>query len=662
MAKTEGQSARARFLNGKWETLPTWQLAAMVPYYVVYFAGRELIRNRGTILTASLAFVTALSIVPLLSVAVSVLAAFNVLEKDGSNLEPYIQRLFPASASEIAAYLEQFATTSATELAGIGVLAFLVIGLFLFVAIERVFNIIWQSDRERSWLQKSFAFVVLMTFGPVLISASFAISSRAQFNLSQFGVDLSILERLLPFLLGFVLFTAMNHFLPTARVHWGSSLLAGAFSAFAFELGKWGFNLYVMEIILVPYSQVYGTLGLFPLFLVWLYVTWVIVLVGAELAYCSQNLRTLATIESAQQRSPSKARDQTFNPLIALELYAPIARAFKSGEGRVSEKDLLATTGYSEAVIRAVIAQLEAIGALDVVEDDAGDRRFLPAKQLDDIQLLPLVDTFFDFEQKPNSLAMAKLLQGYRAVTLEVLRAETALSLIPQDDQLGQKYSQMKPWDPLPRSTLAESSSSSWEERPAPEVRSEPSVDKATTPQPGLAHAKTAAAPRVESTPKAESAPKVSYETTRPVSKESPGAHNVTSRPSQTKRSGESTDGIRIHTQDILVEEIEEVESELGLPAAKPQADLPAAKSKADLPAAKSSGGLALPKKKKKEASIEIDIAGMWDDFEVDNYEEILAQASESELRRTEELESGDISELGNEKSFPPPMPKNSKK
>mgnify|MGYP006195633209 CR=1 FL=1 len=457
MVRQEG--ARARFTSGQWERLRSWELFALVPFYVPLYAGRELLRHRGTILASTLAFVTALSLVPLLSVGASVLAGLNLLDREGGALQPYLQRLFPASASDIAEQLDAFAANGAADVAGVGSIAFLIIGVFLFVAIERVFNTLWSSERERPWLQKSFAFVTLMTFGPALALASFTISARSHFRASQFAIDPTVLDLVLPLALGLVLFTAMNHFLPTGRVRWWASLLAGSLTAASFELVKWGFNLYISEIVLVPYSQAYGTLGLFPLFLVWLYLTWVVVLAGAALAYVSQHLRTLVTIEAAQQRSQGRDRDHVFNPLVALELYAPIARAFKTGEGRISEKDLLKRTGYSEAVVRSVVAQLAAIGALDVVEDDAGERRLLPAKQLDDIKLLPIVDSFFDFEQPANSLPMAKLLQGYRAVTLEVLRSEDALSLIAQDDELGQRYAQMKPWDPLPASTLSRTSS-----------------------------------------------------------------------------------------------------------------------------------------------------------------------------------------------------------
>lgn len=657
MAKAKSQSARSLFLSGSWEKLRTWELAPWIPIYVLYYSIKGLIQKQVTILTASLAFVTALSVVPLLSVAVSVLAAYGDFDQRESPLEMYIQQLFPSAASEIANYLKEFATTSAAEVAGIGAIAFFVIGFFLFMAIERAFNVIWTSERQRPWLQKGMAFITLMTFGPVLLSLSFGWSSVAQIQLAQFGVDTQVIDRLLPFLVAFLFFTAMNHFLPTAKVRWWSSLLAGAFTATVFEFGKWGFNLYVTEVILVPYNQVYGAFGLFPLFLIWLYVIWIIVLFGASLAYTSQNLRTIVSVESASERAGGRHKENVFSPLIGLELYAPIARAFKSGDGRVSETDLVTSTGYPETVVRGVVTRLATVGALDVVEDEAGERRLLPSKQLDDIQLLPIVDNFFDFETAPNSLPMARLLEGYRAVTLEVLRAESALALIPQDSELSKKYADAQPWDPIPPSSLGQPSSSAWQEPPAdadplesPPVVDElsqdedkPTLDAQSRNRP-LNRARGLSERARQLAKGSDSIPEMEKETTRPV-----GQDEEILEPEE----------IRIHTQDILVEA-----SDLG--DEPDDGDLTGSEVlPTDLGRSGASGaaedsrlGGGPKKKKKKESSIEIDIKGMWDDFEVDNYDEILAAASD-ELRRTEELSIDDVeeAELGAEKSVPPPMP-----
>ncbi len=622
------QGARALFLSGRWDEMPQWQLAPMIVYYVLLFAGRELIRIRGTVLTASLAFLTALAAVPLGATAVALFAALNF---PIAEIEPFVQRVFPANAADLAAYLEGFAASNAAGVAGAAALGFFGVGIFVFVAVESTFNLVWNAERSRSWFQKAVAYLILTTTGALTATASVILSGRAHFLHTQFGEPKSTGSLVLALLIGLCFFVAVNHFLPTARVRWWASLLAGLFTAVGLEIGKLGLNLYASEVVLVPYSQFYGALGFFPLVLVWLYCSWIVILVGAELAYVAQNLRTLAFIQSAKERRPGLASEHVFTPLIGLELYTPVARAFKGGKGRIAEKDLLPLTGYPESVIRSVVNQLEELGAVDVVEDEAGERGLLPAKQLDDIKLLPLVDGFFDFELQPNSQPMSKLMRGYRAVTLEVLRGLNALSLIPADDELGNKYASMSAFDPLPESSLSEASSSAWREAkesppkaaaPPPDddpLESPPSTEKPTLPAPGSAPRRVDRDPEPAPSRTVAGRP-VAAAATRPR----PDADSDVDEEIPQAVAEESADGIRIHTQDILLEE---------------EGDAAGALPKAE-------------SKRKKQTSIEIDVAGMWDDFEVDHYDEIL-QATEEAMS-----EASEPRELGNERSVPPPVPK----
>ncbi len=647
---TERKGVKAMFFDGDWSKLRGWEFGPLAFFYVIWFSIRGLVANRGTVLTASLAFATALSVVPLLSVALWVLLTLGGID-DGTSLEPYIQQLFPAAASGIVAYLSEFARTSASEVAGIGALTFYVIAFFLFVSIERAFNIIWASHRKRPVAQQIGAFMLIMTFGPVFLSLSFGLSAYATIRLEQFNVNFGVVLALVPVLLAFAVFTAMNHFLPTARVRVGYSVMAGLFTAGAFELGKYGFNLYVTELVLVPYNQVYGALGLFPLFLVWLYVIWLIVLFGAELAYTSQNLQTLVRVENAARRGPGRVGEYVFNPTIGLELYAPIARAFKSGDGRLSDVELVAITGYPEVVVRTVVDELARIGALEVVEEDEGERRLLPAKQLEDIELWPMLEAFFDFRDSSDAQPVRDLIRQYRTISLDVLASASAMAFIAPEDRSAPTPARAAA--PAPRNPTPLPA------RPAEPLAGAPRVDADLFDSPPEIFT-DAQGPTLDAKPLQKA--RAIADRAKNLSSERAGAAKVIVEPAVPEFTAvsprpmaavdavdeptaveASDDGIRIHTQDILVED-EAVVTPTMTPGSAAQMLKRAMKS------SKGKG------KKKKEPSIEIDIAGMWDDFEVDNYDEVLAQAS-GEMRRTDEL-PGD---LGNEKSSPPPMPSKKK-
>jgi membrane protein len=651
------------FFDGEWDKLRWWEFGPFVFWYVIAFSVRDLVKHRGSVLTASLAFSTALAVVPLLSVALWALLTFGG-SADGASLEPYVQQLFPAAASGIVAYLTQFASTSANEVAGLGAVTFYAIAFFLFVSVERAFNIIWNSHRKRPIAQKIGAFLLIMSIGPLALSLSFALSTYAAIRLEQFHDDPHFLLRLAPFLLAFGAFTAMNHWLPTTRVQALASALAGAFTAVAFELAKYGFNVYVTELVLVPYNQVYGALGLFPLFLIWLYVIWIIVLFGAELAYTSQNLATLVRVARASEIGPGRAGEHVFRPTIGLELYAPIARGFKSGKGRLTDRELVALTGYPEPVVRSAIEELARTGSLEIVEEDEGDRRLLPAKQLEDIDLWPMLEAFFNFEPTSRSKTIDQLLSRYEDVSREVLEGESALAFVPETS--GSRRSARRSSNPKTRPEPGRRSPT-----PAPRQRSEPSrpdpdpivpladaeplVDADVFESPPVDLSLDAQGPTLDAKPierardiakrARQLSPDSQVEDSQPRerTRAAPGPMALRTSPGQSDEipAEMSDDGIRIHTQDILIEEFD---AEPEQPSA---ADL--------LKAALNKKGRKKKKKKRKEPSIEIDIAGMWDDFDVNNYEDALAKAS-SELRETSELDAEEV-QLGDERSVPPPMP-----
>ncbi|GEM_PF-1687327 len=440
------------FKSGKWENLSKSEIGVWFPLFVVYHAIRNLFKDNITDLTASLAFASALAIVPLLSVVVSVLALVGLFDGNDAVLAPFLEQVLPSAASAIGVYLNGFATHSAASTVGVGAMAFLGIGIFLFHRIERTFNTIWMSPRKWSFRNFLVAFPSLILLGPIFVGISFILTARVQLRLEQIGVDPSFLDVALPPTIAFVFFFLLNYFLPRPTVKWHAALIGGLFTTIAFEIAKYVFNFYITEGIFEPYNKLYGTLGLLPMFMIWLYTTWLIVLLGVELAYCTQNLRTLVTIQAAEKRDPLRKQDRIYNPFIGVELFAPIARAFKQGSGPLLERDLLEQTGYSAPVIRQVVESLVDVGALNAVLDDGGETKLIPAKQLDDIALLPMIERFFDADAQTNSKELSDLYAGLQHVNDRVLRGKTALSLV--GDEVGdRKTAQHKP---MPKNRLSE--------------------------------------------------------------------------------------------------------------------------------------------------------------------------------------------------------------
>lgn len=427
---SQKSSLWVRFRTGQWDDIPAWQFNLLTPFVSVLLAVREFFRDGAMVLSSSLAYTTAISIVPLLSVVMSALALFGVFDKSNESLVYYLEPVFPAVAASAATYLHSFAQTSATSVGGVSAVVFLVVAIFLFMDIERAFNAIWHARNDRPILRKILTFYFVVTFGPVLVVLSVGLTARAQLVVDRFGLETGAFTSFAPFLIAFALFTFMNQLLPNTRVHWSAAIVGGLFTAIAFEAAKYGFNVYIAQVILESYNTIYGALGLFPLFLIWVYICWIIVLLGAELAYSVQNLRTIVEVDAAKLRTPAKQKQNIYNPLVGLEVMAPIARNFKAGHGALREADLIRQTGYDEMFLREVISELEHIGAAKAVEVDKDERAVMPSKMLDDISLVPIAEHFFDFSE-PNSGPMRLLQAEFRRVTLEQLSGKTAMTLIP---------------------------------------------------------------------------------------------------------------------------------------------------------------------------------------------------------------------------------------
>ncbi len=425
-----------RFFGTRWEERGGIEQLFANAVALVYLTTREVLRDRAPMMAASLSFFTVLAIVPLLTVAASLMAAFGMLEEDGGTVFDTLHQLFPDVASGIASYLGEVATQSAQAVGGIGAITLLIIGLVLFNAIEETLTRIWDGAHDRSLVVKMLTFYAVISFGPVLIALSIVQTAGAQIYLSEIGLDISFFERLLPVVYALIAFSLLFKLVPNADVKWRAALIGGLYTAVAFELAKWGFNLYVNQMLFQTYDRVYGALALIPIGLIWVYVTWLVILIGAELAYAIQHLPSLMRREA--RRSSSQTSAETFvpvHPVIALELLKPIVSAFESGKGPVSKEALGTTSCLPDHVVQVVIAVLLEHGVIIAVDNDEGSRGFLPSRPAQTMELDSVVEHFWVGGEFGDRHSVAQLSVAYREATREFFKGRTAVELVDEKEQ-----------------------------------------------------------------------------------------------------------------------------------------------------------------------------------------------------------------------------------
>lgn len=251
------------------------------------FALQRLQEGRLPQVAGSLTFTTVLALVPILTVAFAIFTAFPLFNTFRTSLEAYfIQSLMPKGISNtILGYLTQFAT-KATRVSAISGVALMVTAIATMAMIDKSFNQIWQVKRSRPALQRLLVYWAIVTLGPLLVGVS--ISSTSYLFTATSGVVGAV-----PFLgaLFYTLtsiafttgaFTLLYLVVPNRSVEWRDAAWGGLFAAVAFEIAKRIFASFVIQF--PTYTIVYGALAAVPLFLVWIYVSWLIILIGAIIA------------------------------------------------------------------------------------------------------------------------------------------------------------------------------------------------------------------------------------------------------------------------------------------------------------------------------------------------------------------------------------------
>lgn len=269
------------------QTLQTWPWLDTLKTLRIRF--RE---DRLGVTASSLTFTTLISLVPLVAVSLAIFSAFPMFSAFQANVEKYfVQTLVPPTiAKPVLAGLTQFAT-KANRLGTVGLVVLVITAIALMLTIDRTLNAIWRVRTPRPIAQRVLLYWAALTLGPLLLGGSLTITSYA-LTASRDLFDtptVSILIATLVFLLLGLGMASLFHFVPNTTVQWRHALAGGFFVAIGFEVAKRLLGWYLRQ--MPSYSVVYGAFATVPIFLVWIYLGWVIVLLGAVIAAYAPSLQ-----------------------------------------------------------------------------------------------------------------------------------------------------------------------------------------------------------------------------------------------------------------------------------------------------------------------------------------------------------------------------------
>ncbi len=307
---------------------------------------------------SSLTFTTVLALVPLFTVGLAVFAAFPLFGKFQDTIQRWlVESLVPESISrQVLGYLTQFAR-KASRLGSVGLVAVLLSALALMVTIERTLGQIWRVEHPRPLQQRLILYWSAMTLGPLLLGASIAITSYVT-TASRGMVDvlpggLRWLLDSFEFVLLVLCISGLYFYVPNARVRWRHALTAGLMATAGIELAKNGLTSYLSG--MPTYSAIYGAFAAVPILLVWVYLAWLVVLLGAVVA------SSLPELSRTPLRHPSGAG---WGFRLALEVLSHLQAARASPGHGLGQTELAARMQVQPSQLDLVLRHL---GELDWV-------------------------------------------------------------------------------------------------------------------------------------------------------------------------------------------------------------------------------------------------------------------------------------------------------
>jgi membrane protein len=298
-----------------WRTL--WEFGLAV--------ARRFFEDRSTQTAGSLTYTSLLSLVPLLTVALALSTAFPVFDQAMDSLQEFVlENVLPdtGGASALAEQIDAF-TARAGRLTAIGIAGLALTGVLLMITIDESLNRIFRVRRRRPLVQRLLTYWAVITLGPVLIGGSLSITSYLV------GVSYGYMEiprtaqyplGMLPFVLTCGALALLYIVVPNRHVEWRHGLAGAVFAGLLFELAKRGFAVYISHF--PAYTLIYGTFATILIFLLWLYVSWMVVLIGATIAAMLPGFRNIG---AEVNRTPGRDLAE------ALEVLGVLARAQAEG-------------------------------------------------------------------------------------------------------------------------------------------------------------------------------------------------------------------------------------------------------------------------------------------------------------------------------------------
>ena len=399
------------------EPLPSWRASLLRLTRLLVTLGRDLLSGQLTLRAMSLVYTTLLAIVPLLALSFSVLKAFGVHNQIEPALHNFLAPL-GSQGEEIIEHIIQFvARVHVGVLGSVGFALLLYTAVSLMQKIEESFNFIWHIAESRGIGERFSRYLSVLLVGPILVFSALGMTAavtsldpiQGMLAVEPLGHAAYAAGRLLPYALVIGAFTFIYVFVPNTRVRISPALAGGIVGGLLWQSGGWAFAAFVAAS--TRYSAIYSGFAILVLFMIWLYLSWLILLFGAAVAFYRQHPEYVLP-QSGEPRLSNRMRER-----LALAVMSLIAQHHRDGGSPWTLPQLTQRLGVPGHAVRVVLAALR---QSDILAQTGGDPpAYLPARDLARLSVSSLLqavrsageDRYLNPASLPVSPAVEQVLQ-----------------------------------------------------------------------------------------------------------------------------------------------------------------------------------------------------------------------------------------------------------
>jgi membrane protein len=395
------------------DKLPRFKGIIYKQLQLTIYVWREFWRDSSLLRASGLTYTTLLTLVPLLALMFALLKGLGVQKA----LEPFfLERLTGGSHPITERIMEYVSRIHVGSLGTLGITFLFLTMILVLTNIEMAFNQIWQVDRGRPWLRKCSDYLGLVVILPVAMFVSVSLMTFVKSHLvTQELLSIDLLGRIYvyllkiaPFFVMWLAFSFIYLFMPNTRVNPISASAGGIIGGTLWQVCQWAYIHY--QFGFRTYGAIYGALSQLPMLLIWIFVSWIILLLGAEIAFAHQNLARF------RLRQRWRAQPTVNRSYWGLQLLLLVCERFEAGKSPPTIMELAEELNVPEDETRALLEIMEKMGALKAGGENGYE--VLPAKDMKHLMVFDLVEGLEQRESVPETVVT----EGYGKVILEVLK------------------------------------------------------------------------------------------------------------------------------------------------------------------------------------------------------------------------------------------------